>query len=204
MSLTSRRRVIFPDTQELKERRKNLPKFKPLEIDEFAKRTRAHDNPADDFERPTETLRRETNRQMLELLRRLGVDPAQPDAWRKGFFWLASYHHGAGHFVYYRPKMHRNAARWTHEHDLILLSETIKLRATGLSELAALKRIASQSELKRLLPYRAQQNRALGDSRATELRKRVAALRRRLHELKSGASEKSLLDQLLGSGWNHG
>jgi hypothetical protein len=202
MPLTSRRRIVSPDSKKLKATRKKLPKFKPLELDELTKRPRADDDPEDDFERLARILQRETDRQMLELLRRLGVDAAQPDAWRKGFFLLACYHHCVGHFVYHRSKRHRNAAKWTNEHDLVLLSETIKLRTTGLSELAAVKRIASHPQLKHLLPYRAQQYRALEDSRETELRKRVAALRRRLHELKTRASEKSLLGQLLGSGWD--
>jgi hypothetical protein len=42
MPLTSRRRIIFPDSKELKARRKSLPKFKPLELDELAKHPRSH------------------------------------------------------------------------------------------------------------------------------------------------------------------
>lgn len=204
MPLTSRSRIVFPDSEKLKARRKSLPKFKPLELDELAKHPRADDDPEDDLARLVRILRRETNDQMLELLRRLGGDATQPDAWRMGFFWLAYYHHGIGHFAYHRPKTHRNAAKWTVSDDLKLLLETIKLKATGLSELAAVKKIASDPALKNSLPYRAQRYRALEDSRKTEHRKRVAALRRRLHELKSKASERSLLGQLLGSGWEHG
>jgi hypothetical protein len=198
MVLTSRRRVIFPESKDLKARRESLPKFKPFELDQLAKRPPADNDPRDNSARIVGLLQQETNQQMLELLRRLRIDAAQSDAWRKGFYWLACYHHGVGRFVFYRPKKHRNAARWTNEHDLVLLSETIKLKATGLSELAALKIIASHPELKRLLPYRAQKYRALEDTRKTEHKKRVAALRRRLHDLKSKASEKSLLAQLLG------
>jgi hypothetical protein len=202
MPLTARKRVFLPDSKKLKAKRKSLPRFDPLELAELSKRPPAHDDPEDHFARLARIVQRETNHQMLELLRRLGVDEEQPDAWRKGFFWLAYYHHRVGHFVYYRSKKHRNAAKWTEEHDLALLSETMKLRATGLSELAAVKKIASHPELKRLLPYRAQRIRAIGDSKATERKKRAAALHRRLQELKSKASERSLLVQLLGPDWD--
>jgi hypothetical protein len=203
MPLTSRSRIVFPDSEKLKARRKSLPKFKPLELDELAKHPEADDDPEDDFVRHVRILRRETNHQMLELLRSLGGDATQPDAWRKGLFWLAYYHHGVGHFAFYRPKTHRNAAKWTVSDDLKLLLETIKLKATGLSEFAAINKIASDPALQNSLPYRAQRNRALEDSPKAERRKRAEALRRRLHELKSRASTKSLLDQLLGSDWNH-
>src|SRR5580704_16056224 len=88
MPLTSRRRIVFPDSEKLKARRKSLPRFKSLELDELAKHPGEHDDTEDHFARLTRILRRETNHQMLELLRRLGVDAAQSDAWRKGFFWL--------------------------------------------------------------------------------------------------------------------
>jgi hypothetical protein len=203
MPLTSRSRIVFPDSEKLKARRKSLPKFKPLELDGLAKHPRADDDPEDDIARRARILRRETNHQMLELLRRLGIDATQPDAWRKGFFWLAWYHHGVGHFAYDRPKTRRNAAKWTVSDDLKLLSETMKLKAIGLSELAAMKKIASDPALKNSLPYRAQRNKAVEDSPKTERRKRAEALRRRLHELKSKASAESLLNQLLGPGWHH-
>ena len=126
MSLTSRRRVVVPDPKELRERRNRLPKFKPLELDELAKRSRADDDLGDDFGRLVRILQRETDRQMFELLRRFGIDVAQPDAWRKGFFRLACYHHGVGRFGYYRPKKHRNAATWTTDQDLTLLRRAIQ------------------------------------------------------------------------------
>jgi hypothetical protein len=107
MSQTTRGRIVIPNPKELKTRRKSLPKFKPLELDESIKHPRAHDDPADDYANYTETLRRETNQQMLELLRRLGVDPAQPNAWRNGFFWLAWHHHGVGHFSYPTPALQK-------------------------------------------------------------------------------------------------
>ncbi|MGD0148596.1 MAG: hypothetical protein ABSB77_08430 [Xanthobacteraceae bacterium] len=89
MSLTKRRRIVFPDSEQLKARRKSLPKFKPLELDELAKRPRADDDPEDDFARLTRTLQQENNRRMVVLLRHMGVDVAQPDAWHRGFFLLA-------------------------------------------------------------------------------------------------------------------
>jgi hypothetical protein len=140
-------------------------------------------------------------RQTVDLLRRLGIDPSQPDVWQKGF--LRYYHYGVGRLAWQPLRTNRKAATWTPSNDLNLIMEVTKLKADGFSEPKAIKRILSDPRTRRLFPYREQKNRAGSDySSKYEVKKREAALWRRLQYLKASSAWNSILDQLLGPGWN--
>lgn len=133
---------------------------------------------------------------MNELLRHLGVDPARPDAWLRGFLILAHVHHGIGHLAWYPKRTNRNAARWTPDHDFVLLREVLILKTEGLSERGAVKWLATSSKKIQLFPYRAQEGRH--SPKGTEQKRREDALWARLQKLKASASGKSLVRLFAG------
>jgi hypothetical protein len=146
-------------------------------------------------------LRRRTQDQLAVLLRSLGINPSLPDAWARGFFLLAHYWHGVGHFALRAQRKNRNAATWTIEHNLALLEEIVKLKAKGFSESKAINQIASDPKFKNFLPYRSQQNRVESNRRRTiknsskesEKKLRIAALWRHVQSLKTSACLESAL-----------
>jgi hypothetical protein len=123
------------------------------------------------------------------------VDPLRPDAWERGFFWLALLHHGVGYLAWYPRRTNRNSATWTPAHDYLLLQEAFALRQGGLSERAAVKKLAADKKKRELFPYRRQESRFSVDE---DPQKREAALRARLQKLKASTRGKSILDLLLG------
>jgi hypothetical protein len=140
-------------------------------------------------------FRRRNENQTKDLLRRLGVDPARSDAGWRGFFMLATIHHGVGHIAWDRPRTNRNSATWTLDHDRTLLREVTILGAQGLSERHAIKKLVADPEKRRLFPYRQKRDFSTGGDQ----RKREAALRARLQKLKASSGDSSLLSQLLGT-----
>jgi hypothetical protein len=139
-------------------------------------------------------FRRRNDAQMNELLRRLGVDPSRPDAWERGFFHLAFLHHGVGHLTWNPRRTNRNSATWTPTHDLALLREVFVLRQKGLSERAAVGKLASDRKNRQQFPYR----RKGYFSTADEPQKREAALWARLQKIKASTRGTSILDLLVG------
>ena len=104
-------------------------------------------------------LRRRNEVQMQKLLRGLGVDPSRPDAWKRGFFLLAYYHHGVGHLAWHPRRTNRNAAKWTRAQDLELLRQVIMLTRDGLSQRRAIAKVAADPRKMRLFPYRENKSR---------------------------------------------
>jgi hypothetical protein len=193
--MTSRRKRIslFPEDQRFRAERKKLPVFKPLDlrslVGEGAKS-------GDSKLAVMHAFRRRNEMQLQELLHCLGLDRSQPDAWQKGFFFLAYYNYGVGHIAWYPRRTNRNAARWTVDHDFDLLREVVKLTNDGLSERRAIKRLAFDRKKQQLFPYREQQHRHF--AKGTEQKRREEALWARLQKLKASANARSILNLIVG------
>ena len=173
---------LLPLSEEmLKADRKRLPIFKPHDLRSLVNEAQAGQPDADAG--LVVALRRRNSDQMKDLLRRLGVDPSQPDAWSKGFFLLAYYHHGVGHLAWYPRRTNKNAAKWKPTHDLDLLREVFLLRERGLSERNAIKKLAADRKKRHLFPYRNQEGPHV---KGTEQQRREYVLRARLQKLKAG------------------
>jgi hypothetical protein len=185
------RKQMLLDSIELKARRKKLPKFQPYDLGSV-------ENLEIDAEL-VQKIRQRNRNQMVKLLRALHVDPSLSDAWERGFYKLAFYHHGVGQLAWRTPRTNRNAATWTQDDDLILLDEVYKLRAKGYSSLGAIKRIASDPGVKQLLPYRARQDRSdFQSSNKNKLKKRKLALWRRFQHIKARLIDDWHQAQLVG------
>jgi hypothetical protein len=185
---------ILPKEHEVKSARRKLPVFGPHDLRSLI--TEAKTNDKADFDTAfLLAFRRRNETQMKDLLRRLGVDPARSDAWQRGFFHLAVLHHGVGHLAWYPPRTNRNSATWTPTHDVALLREVFFLRQKGLSERAAVKKLATDPKKRELFPYRRQGYRF---STVEEPQKREAALWARLQKVKASARGKSIVDLLVG------
>jgi hypothetical protein len=184
---------LFPKDHEVKRARRKLPVFDPQDVGSLLAEAKTNDKADVDIAFLL-VFRRRNGAQMKELLRRLGVDPSRPDAWERGFFHLARLHHGVGRLAWYHRRTNRNSATWTEAHELALLREVFLLRQQGLSERAAVKRLASDPKKRQLVPYR----KTGYFPNAEESEKREAALRERLKKLKGSARGKSILDLLLG------
>ena len=168
--------------------------FEPHDLRSLISEARASETDSGLDRAVVSALRHRNQSQMNDLLRRLGVDPSQPDSWHRGFLQLACRHYGVA-----RLALHPT---WTDAADMNLLLEVISLRATGKSELQAIKQIVSNSKTRKLFPY-GEKNRVKSHySAQNENQKREAALRRRLQHLKRSSSENSILNQLLGTGRN--
>jgi hypothetical protein len=196
--------ILIGHTDEhIKARCKKLDLFKPHDFRSVISEARASAKNSDLDQEVMLALKRRNERQLIDLLRRLGIDLSQPDAWQKGFLRLAHDHYGVGRLAWHRPRTNRNAANWKESDNLNLLMEVTRLKATGLSELRAINRIVSNPQTRRLFPYREQPNRSDFHSTVRNKEKRrQAALWRRLQHLKASSTEKAILDQLLGPGWN--
>jgi hypothetical protein len=96
--------------------------------------------------------------------------------------------------VTYPRRTNRNSATWTPAHDLALLREVFLLRQEGLSERAAVKKLASDPKKCQQFPYRQKGYFSTADQR----QKREAALRARLESLKASARGNSIVDLLVG------
>jgi hypothetical protein len=186
---------LFPkDHHEVKSARHKLPVFDPHDLRSLI--TEAKTNDTTDVDAAFFlAFRRRNDAQMKKLLRHLGVDPSSSDAWERGFFRLAFFHHGVGHLAWYPRRTNRNSATWTPAHDLALVREVIVLRQRGLSERRAVKKLAADPKKRKLFPYRRQGYRF---STGEDPRKREAALWARWQKLKAQARGTSIVDLLVG------
>jgi hypothetical protein len=185
--------LLFPKDGEVGRTRRKLPIFKPHDLRALISEAKTNDK-ADVDTAFLLAFRRHNDGQMKDLLKRLRVDPASSDAWERGFFHLAVLHHGVGHLAWY-PRRTRNPATWTPAHDLALLQEVIVLRQRGVSERAAVRKLAADPKKRELFPYRRHGYRF---STAEDPRNREAALWARLQKLKASARGTSIVDLLLG------
>src|SRR5262249_49118592 len=182
---------LSPEEGEERSARRKLPVFDPHDLRSLISEAKKNDE--DDVDTAfLLAFRRRNEAQLKHLLRRLGVDPSKPDAWERGFFHLAVLHHGVGHLAWYRQRTNRNSATWMPEHDLALIREVF-LRQAGLSERAAVKKLATDPKKRQLFPYRMHGYRF---STGEDPQKREAALWARWQKVK--ARTPSILDSLLG------
>ena len=144
---------LFPKDDEVKNARRKLPAFEPHDLRSLISEAKTHDK-VDIDTAFLLAFRRRNDTQMKDLLRRLGVDPSRSDAWERGFFHLAFLHHGVGHLAWYPRRTNRNSASWTPTHDLALLREVTLLGQKGLSERAAVKKLASDRKKSQQFPHR--------------------------------------------------
>jgi hypothetical protein len=184
---------LFPKDHEVKSARRKLPVFDAHDLRLLISEAKTHDK-ADLDTAFLLAFRRRNDAQLKDLLKRLGVDPSRSDAWERGFFHLALLHHGVGHLAWYPRRTNRNSATWTSTHDLALLREVTLLGQKGLSERAAVKKLASDRKNRQQFPYRKKGY----FSTADELKKREAALWARLQKLKASARGTSIVDLLVG------
>ena len=189
-----RKILLSPKDHEVQKVRRKLPVFDPHDLRSLITEAKTNDN-ADIDTAFLLAFRRRNEIQMKALLRGLGVDPLRSDAWERGFFCLALLHHGVGHLAWYPRRTNRNSATWTPSHDYALLQEIFVLRQGGLSERAAVKKLAADPKKRELFPYRRQGSRFSIDE---DPQKRGAALWARLQKLKASTRGKSILDLLLG------
>jgi hypothetical protein len=171
---------LFPTDQQLRTGRAKLPVFKSHDLRALISEARANDKISLDVA-VLGTLRRRNDMQMKELLQHLGVDSSRPDAWMRGFFLLATFHHGVGHVASYPQRTNRNSATWTSTHDLALLRDVMTLQEQGFSGRKAVKKLAADPKKRQLFPYRKQGH----FSTAGEQQRREAALWARLQKLRA-------------------
>jgi hypothetical protein len=104
--------------------------------------------------------------ELEHLLQSLGVDPANPTAWRDGFLILACLHHGVG-----RPRRtNENAKKLSVDDDFVLLCEMSRLEKQGLTPEQAIEKLASDQTKADLFKFKATSSNA---QRAEVLRKRL-------------------------------
>jgi len=188
--------LLLPPNREIEARRKKLPIFEAHDLRLLLAEAKGRQLVDGDDAAVLAALRRRNEVQMQKLLRALGVDPSRPDAWARGFFLLAHYHHGVGHLAWYPRRTNRNAAKWTPAQDLELLREVIMLTRDGLSKRRAIAKIAADPKKMRLLPYREQKSRYF--PKGAERERREAALWARFQKLIASTRGRSLFD-LFGS-----
>ena len=185
---------LLPKDHEVKSALRKLPVFDPHDLRSLISEAKANDR-ADVHTAFLFAFRRRNEAQMTDLLRRLGVDPSRVDAWERGFFHLAALHHGVGHLAWYPRRINRNSATWTPEHDLALAREVFLLRQAGLSERAAVRKLATDPKKRQLFPYRMHGYRFSTDE---DPQKREAALWARWQKVKTPAHGRSIVDLLWG------
>jgi hypothetical protein len=189
--------LLLPPDREIGGRRKKLPVFKPHDLRSLLAEAKASENVDGDDIAVVVAFRRQNAIQMQRLLLCLGVDPSQPNAWEKGFFLLAHYHHGVGQLAWYPRRTNKNAAKWAQAQDLELLREVITLTQDGLSQRRAIAKIAADPEKMRLFPYREQKSRHFPTG--TQRQRREAALWARFQKLIASARGRSLLKMFGGA-----
>ena len=178
-----------------------LPKFRPHDLRSLV--DAAHQNdPLNCDHAVIFEIRRRNSEQMIELLRDLGIDPSQPDAWQRGFFLLAHFYHNVGNISWSQKRTNSNAIKWSKHHDLELIREVVIRKAQGLTERRAIATLAADPEKMRLFPYSPQKRRS--DPRMNSKRQREATLWARLQHIKSSSNEKTLREALCGTCPNGG
>jgi hypothetical protein len=151
--LSKRRPIIslYAADQQIKARRKELPKFKPLDVNSLIIEAEKSETGDLDTAFILEFCRRKED-QLNKLLQHLGIDPLQPNAWQIGFSVLATYYQGVGRLALY-PRRTKNAGAWTPQQDLALLLEVEALKRQGLSERGAVKSLSADPKKQGMFRY---------------------------------------------------
>jgi hypothetical protein len=173
---------LLPPRDQLEQLRKGLPKFKPHDLRELVRKPQADKNAKTREAAFIDVLRSENDKQLLQLLRSMGLDETSPNAWQRAFFLLATMYCGIGHLAWRPVPTNKNASKWRSTHDLTLIHEMIRLTGSGLSERAALKALAGNPRKRQLFPYRAQKYRHYPKASAED--RCYAALRARWQKIK--------------------
>jgi hypothetical protein len=135
-----------------KEETPRLPKFKPIKQSELLRTTTGGSRRQMTTEEMVELLRR-VDAQQTELLKALGIDPNNPDWAADAFVLLARIHHGVGVIHIDKARApNKHAAKWTLEHDKILLAAMRARLGQGKTATAALKEIAGDKSIWQQLP----------------------------------------------------
>ena len=77
--------LLLPDESWVRAARKKLPKFRPHDLRSLTDAAKRKGK-ADINKEVLLEFRRRNKRQLVDLLRTVGVDPSRPDAWERGFF----------------------------------------------------------------------------------------------------------------------
>src|SRR4051812_591091 len=94
--------VVAPRRGWAKKEAARLPKFRPRRLDDLIASTKSG-TAGIDAARVLQ-VRRDNNKQLEQVVRALGLDPATRGVWRHAFFKLCMIHHGVGHFWWRRPR----------------------------------------------------------------------------------------------------
>ena len=140
---------------------------------------------ADKLEQLNERLRtlarvgdpQQVDKQLEQLLRSMGIDPADPDAWRIGFFLLACLHYDVGK----PPRTNSNAEKWSRDHDLALLREMVQARSR--QEQAGSRRFNREQAIKELVHDRSKHH-LFPYKKLSSNKQRQDALRARLNTIR--------------------
>jgi hypothetical protein len=175
-----------------------LTQFEPHKLDDIVRGAGATEQLDDSAADPILTsFRRKNDEQMEQLLREMHIDLKQPEAWRKAFFRLAAIHHGVGGLSTTPPRRkNKNAKTWTSEQHLIFFQMMQILLQDGISERAAIKKIANDKKKWQQFPNQGQFR---PSSTSDDASKRQAAFRARwVKIIKAAPPPGSLLRALIG------
>jgi hypothetical protein len=187
--------ILYPTRGRLESVQKRLPTFSPLDFRHLVNAAKKSE-PDDVRQAFINEYEARVHEQEAELLRGLGINPTEPDAWHEAFQRLAMYDRGLGQ-ISWTPQRPRNATRWTNDHNINLLREVMILEMSGISERQAIKRLARDKTKQKLFPYKPQRS---GDAtRATELKRYESALRKQIQHLKAESGPDSLFRILAGA-----
>jgi hypothetical protein len=190
--------ILYPSTrQQIESVQKKLPTFNPRDLRSLVNAAKKAElgNVNKAF---TNEYEARVHEQETELLRGLGINPGEPNAWREAFRLLATYDRGLGQISWTPQRSNKgNASRWTNDHNLNLLREVTILKGSGLSEREAIKRLARDKSKRALFPYRPQ--RSGDETQAAELKRYEAALRQQIQHLKAKSNLDSIFRVLAGA-----
>jgi hypothetical protein len=170
--------ILLPSEAEVTAMRERLPHFDPHDLRSLLNEARSAAPQGDTDMSFTIVLRERNNHQINELLNALDIDRSKADFWQRAFIALAFIDHGMGHLQWRPQKTKKNAATWTLDHNIRLFKEMATLTANGLSDRAAIKKLAKDDRKQKLFPYRPK----LGAGGAA---RREAALWRHWQKLRS-------------------
>jgi hypothetical protein len=139
--------LLIPGPEEVENQRRRLPCFPPHDLNGLLSEAESQGLSGKERDDAVILRMRKINlEQIAQLGRALGVDPAAPDFWRRGFLALAGLHHGIGHISVRPKKTNRNSATWTTDHDLLLIREMCALRSQGLSDRKAIEQLSKDKK----------------------------------------------------------
>ena len=176
--------------------------FPPMDFRQFLDQPKQED-PVNVDQAFRKIVKEATAQQMQELLNRLGLKPTDAEVYRRAFTILAVALCGVGH-VAWAPGPRHSSGRWTPHNSATLFWFVTMLREQqkSLSEQGAIKKIASDEFLRKLLPYQARNLRRT--ARLSEEERRFQTLRQAWMKIKPqsaqflAAGRPRLIDAIVG------